>query len=269
MTNKGIIFTFISIALIAFSCSRVPKDILSEKKMRDILYDMQIAEAMVETNYEAYNTSEKRKDLYDGVFFKHKITQVQYDTALIWYGAHMDIYMSIYKLVQKEINENIALLGDIAPNPLSGEASSRDSIDIWILKRSFDFNPHLLFNVLSFDILPKAPYSSGSSYVLGMNTWGVSPENKLIVRIYAEHADTTISASNIIKGDGYMETVIKTVATKQIKRVYGYVFLNDYNVYYRSVYLNDIKLMKYNYGSKAATAPKADSTDSIPKVEIQ
>jgi hypothetical protein len=229
--------------------------------MKKVLYDMQIAEAMVETNYEEFGTGEKRLAVYDGVFAKHNISQALYDSSLIWYGSNMNLYMSIYKLVLKDVNENIALLGDIAPNPLSGEVSAKDSIDIWILKRSFNFNPQRLFNVLSFDLSPKVPYSSGSSYVFGMSVWGVPYDNKPVIKLYAAHSDTTISTSKTIDEDGYVEATVKTIVDKQVRRVYGYVFFNDRNLYYNSVYLNNIRLMKYNYGSKAATAPQ---TDSIP-----
>ncbi|MDR0575404.1 MAG: DUF4296 domain-containing protein, partial [Tannerella sp.] len=74
-------------------------------------------------------------------------------------------------------------------------------------------------------------------------------------------ADTIISVNKEITGDGYYEAVVRTVATKQVSRVYGYILANDSEALYHHIYLDDIQLMKYNYGSKALTAPQ---TDSIP-----
>jgi hypothetical protein len=246
----------------AASCSRVPDHIISEKKMRAVLYDMQLAEAMVETGYETYRTGDERQTVYDGVFAKHRITQAEYDSSLVWYGENMELYMRIYRLVLKDINDHIASMGDIKPNPLSGDVSAKDSIDIWIYNRSFTFKPEQVFNALTFDITPQKPYSSGSSYVFGMSVWGIAPnlKHKPKIRISAVHADTVISAGRDITGDGYYETVVSTVATKQVKRVYGHIIINDSEASpYHRIYVDDIRLMKYNYGSKALTAPQADT----------
>jgi hypothetical protein len=239
--------------------------------MQAVLYDMQIAEAIVETNYESYKTSDERQTVYDAVFAKHHITQAEYDSSLVWYGENMDLYMRIYKLVLKDINVHIASMGDIRPNPLSGEFSAKDSIDIWIYNRSFTFGKERIFNTLTFDIEPQKPYSSGSSYVLGLSVWGVSPhlKHKPKISINAMHNDTIISANKDITGDGYYETVLKTVATKQVKRIYGYIMMNNTDASYHRIYIDDIQLLKYNYGSHALTAPKTDTIPSQPELQTE
>ena len=42
--------------------------------------------------------------------------------------------------------------------------------------------------------------------------------------------------------------ILKTVPTKQVKRVYGYIFMNNADSSYYKVYLDSLNLMKYNYG---------------------
>jgi hypothetical protein len=228
---------------------------------------MQIAEALVETNNESYKTSYERQTVYDAVFAKHNIAQAEYDSSLIWYGEHMDLYMRIYRMVLKDVNENIALIGDIKPNPLSGDVSAKDSVDVWIYSRHHTFRPEQgTFQMLSFDISPQQPYSSGSSYVFGFSVWGVSPmlKQKPEIRLSAMQEDTIITVRNEITENGYYETVLKTVATKQVKRVYGYITIKDTTARFHRIYIDKINLMKYNYGSKALTAPQ---TDSIPPVQ--
>lgn len=265
MTNRLRIYAILVLICVAASCNRVPKHIISEKKMRSVLYDMQIAEAIVETDNDSYKTSDARQTVYDAVFAKHDITQAEYDSSLIWYGKHMDIYMRIYEMVLKDVNNNIALMGDIKPNPLSGEVSAKDSIDVWIYNRYHTFRAEQgILNMLTFDISPQSPYSSGSSYVFGFSVWGISDmKYKPRIHLNALQADTIISVSNEITKDGYYETVLRTVATKQVKRVYGYIMIQDTAASYNRIYMDDIKLMKYNYGSKAITAPKADTIPSV------
>ena len=80
MTSKIHLFCILTFICLAVSCSRVPKHIISERKMRVVLYDMQMAEAMVETKQSDYPTFEDRQALFDGVFSKHQITQADYDS---------------------------------------------------------------------------------------------------------------------------------------------------------------------------------------------
>ena len=270
MTSELRIYGILILVCLAASCSRVPKHIISEKQMRVVLYDMQLAEAFVETNNESYRTSDERLSVYDAVFAKHNITQAEYDSSLIWYGKNMDIYMSVYNMVLKDVNESIAALGDIKPNPLSGDISAKDSVDVWIYNRSYTFKPERVFNALTFDIAPETPYSSGSSYVLSLSAWGIPAglKNKPRISISAVHTDTIISVNKEIAEDGLHEIVLRTVATKRVARVYGHIMVNDAEGLYHRIYLDDIRLMKYNYGSKALTAPQSDSIPALTEAEM-
>ena len=262
MKSRFRIYGVLLILCAVASCSRVPKHILSEKKFRSVLYDMLIAEAIVETQNINYRTDNEKQVVFDAVFAKHRITEAEYDSTLIWYGKNMDLYMAIYRLVLRDVNASIASLGEIKPNPLSGDFSARDSIDIWIFHRNSIIKPERAFNTLTFDIAPEIPYSSGSSYVFGLSIWGIPPglKHKPKIHISAVQADTIISVNQEITGDGYYETVVRTVATKQILRVYGYILMNETEASYHRIYLNDIRLMKYNYDSKALTAPQDDES---------
>ena len=265
MTNRLRIFVIILFTFIAVSCSRVPKHIISEKNMRAVLYDMHIAEALVETEYGSYRTSDDRQNLYDAVFKKHNITQAEYDSSLVWYGKNIDLYMGVYNLVIKDVISSADALGEIMPDVLPGDMSSKDSLEIWMYNRSYIFKQKNVFNTLLFDISPQSPYSSGSSFVLGMKVWGLPSDLKHRPKIHisAVHADTIISVNNELDSDGYYETTLKTIATKQVIRVYGYVTVNNADASYHRIYIDDINLMKYNYGSKALIDSQADTLSVI------
>ena len=230
----------------AASCSKVPKHILSERKMRVVLYDMQIAEAMVETMPQSFTTFDEKEAVFNAVFAKHQITQAAYDSSLIWYGKHMDLYMGIYRLVLKDVNASIALLDNIQPNAISGEFMDGDSIDIWIFQRNKLFVPQHVFNALSFDIEPQQSYSSGSSYVFQLSVWGIPPvlKYKPKIHISAIQKDTIINVYKEISGDGFYEAVVHTIDSLDVQRIYGSVYLNDIETVYHRIYLNDIRLLK-------------------------
>jgi len=245
MTNRLRIYCILTLICLAASCSRVPKHILSERKMRVVLYDMLLAEAMIET-MPTFNTNDERSMVYDAVFTKHRITQAEYDSSLVWYGKNMDLYMAIYILVQKDINAALTAMGDIKSNTLSGNVLDGDSIDIWISKRSDVFTPNRVFNTLLFDIVPQNPFAPGSYYELRLSVWGILPvlKHKPKIHLSAVQADTIISVNKEITGDGYYEAVVQTVDTLEVMRIYGYVLMNVGDDFYHRIYLNDIRLMK-------------------------
>jgi len=207
---------------------------------------MLIAEAMVEIKSDSFPTNKDRQMVFDAVFTKHRITQADYDSSLIWYGKHIDLYIAICKLVQKDVNEKYAALGEIKPNPLSGDISSQDSIDIWIFKRFKIFKPKSVSNILTFDIMPQNPYSSGSSYFFSLSASGILADmkHKPVINLSIEQTDTIISLRQEITHDGAYEAALTPVTDKSVIRIYGYIFMNNAEASYHRIYLNDIRLMK-------------------------
>jgi hypothetical protein len=215
--------------------------------MRKVLYDMQLAESLVEVEYDKYRTNEERQKLYDAVFAKYDITQAKYDSSLVWYGKNMDKYMNIYKAVLKDIEANIASMEDVKQDALSGDISLQDSLDLWIQKEGFTFKPTPAFNQLVFDIKPQTPYISGNSYVIEFNVWGVSSriQEKPRLKLSAVQQDTIVYFDSEISDDGKKMFTLKTIDSLQVNRIFGYIFMNNAKPAHQ-VYIDDIKLMKYN-----------------------
>ncbi len=231
------------------ACSKVPKGILSEKDMQKVLTDMMIAEAMTSTNYQQYREDTTKLALYQSVFRKYDITQAQYDSSLVWYGRNLDMYVKLYERVSVDLDKRIAALGDIQAD--AGPSSNRDSVDIWPRRNSFVMEPSALFNGVVFDIKPESNYASGSSFVLGVRFWGLKKELKFKpeLRLSAEQRDTVISVTKEISRDGYYEAVLKTLPTRQVRRVFGSIRLDNMDSTYYKVYVDSLSLMRYNYGT--------------------
>ena len=229
------------------ACSKVPDGILSEKKMQLVLKDMMVAESMIGVDYEHYKTDTMKVALYESVFRKHGIDQALYDSSLIWYGRNLDIYIKVYDRVVADLNREINDMGDVQAD--AAPVSNNDSIDIWPRRRFMTFKPQAIFNGVTFDIRPDRPYSSGSSFVLGLRVWGLDQQMKPHpkVRMQADLGDTTVIVNHTIARDGYQEIRLRTVATKRIKRVYGFIRLDNADARYGKIYVDSLNLMKYNY----------------------
>lgn len=238
------------------ACSKVPDDILSEKEMQKVMKDMLLAEAIIGSDYKTYKENDHKEALYESVFRKYAISQAEYDSSLVWYGKNLDIYMKVYDRVMADLGSDITALGDVQAD--AGPVSNRDSVNIWPRRSYLTLQPKALFNGVTFDIRPEVNYSSGSSFVLSMRVWGLTPSMRFMpeIRMSADQGDTTITVNNKITGDGVYETVLKTLPTKQVKRVYGYIRMDNKDTSYYKVYIDSLRLMKYNYGSGGLTLPK-------------
>lgn len=248
------------IGILVAGCSKVPDGILSEKQMQAVQVDMQLAQAMVNMNTKAFPDNATKEALYQSIFRKHHITQAVYDSSLVWYGRNLDIYMKVYERVLKDLDERQKALGDIQAD--AAPASRQDSVNIWPRRTYLVLEPEALFNGVTFDIQPEINYSSGSSFVLGMDVWGMNKRMhfKPEIRLSVDQGDTTLTVYEQIVRDGYHETVLKSIPTKKVKRVYGYIRLNNVDsLSYYKIYLDSLNLMRYNYKWSQ------DTTDSIPK----
>ena len=57
------------------------------------MYDMYIAEALIENDYQKFDLPEKKEALIDQVLEKHKISEARWDTSLSWYSDNIDQYI--------------------------------------------------------------------------------------------------------------------------------------------------------------------------------
>jgi hypothetical protein len=248
------------------SCSKVPNGVLPEKKMKDVLIDMHLAENLINTNYHSYPDSASRVALYEGVFRKHKITQAVYDSSLVWYGRNLDLLMQIYDLALNDINEQIRALGDVQAS--AAPSVNQDSVNIWPRRDYLTLYPGALFNGTVFDVEPENEYLPGSTFVLVMRVWGISPQMRHTpeVRIAAELADTTFVTNEKITREGHHEIILRTPATKRPQRVYGYIRMDHGETGYYKIYIDSLRLMRYNYGSRTLRQQPADLTDAADSI---
>lgn len=247
LNNPRIYRLAVVIALLLTACSKVPDGILSEKRMQGVLKDMLLAESMTNIDYSKYKSDTMKVALFESVFRKHGITRADYDSSLMWYGRNLDIFMKVYDRTLKDINNSITALGDVQAD--AAPVTNQDSVNIWPRRSYTTFYPSSPFNAIVFNVNPESAYSSGSSFVLGMNIWGLDRKGlaKPELRLCADQFDTTVVVNKSILGDGYHSLTLKTIPTKRVKRVYGYIRYENRDSSYFKVYVDSLSLMKYNY----------------------
>ena len=70
------------------------------------MYDMYIAESIIDHDYKNFNLPEKKEALINQVLDKHKISEARWDTSLSWYSDNIDQYLQINDSVKSRLERN-------------------------------------------------------------------------------------------------------------------------------------------------------------------
>ena len=80
-----------------------PRGVLSNREMRDVLYDLHRADGAIEVAGYTYRQSAEVSGFYKNVLDNHGITQAQFDSSLVWYTDNPQIFNKIYPKVLERL----------------------------------------------------------------------------------------------------------------------------------------------------------------------
>lgn len=123
--NKKVLFSLVFLIMSFYACEEKgftkPKQLIGEKEMVDILYDIHIAQAMAE-NYQASSVdtviSYTSDDFYQAVLDKYELQDSVLAKSIIYYSSRPKIYEKIYEkviekiMIQQENMENMTIAGE-------------------------------------------------------------------------------------------------------------------------------------------------------------
>lgn len=86
-----------------------PKGILHSWEMRDIMVDLHKTDALLQVSGLQFGHNDVADIYYAEVLEKHGVTQAQFDSSLVWYTAHPQLFDKIYpKVLAKLEAERVA-----------------------------------------------------------------------------------------------------------------------------------------------------------------
>ena len=112
------------LALSVLACGRTPGGVISTSKMADLIVDLQLAEAYIESHGAEFGNDSTKLVLKQSIFKKHGITQQEYDSSLVWYAHNMEEYNRAYdKAVKKLKNryDKLDVTGNEGPSEMIAE----------------------------------------------------------------------------------------------------------------------------------------------------
>ncbi len=241
------------LALSLVSCDKTPHGVLSVNDMADLIVDLQLADAYIDTHAAEYATDSSKLVLKQSVFKKHGITSQDYDSSMVWYAHNMEDYTKAHDkavaILQKRYDKIKTGGNDMpeemiaGPNGVQG-VPSRDAIprnklalkshkqastdtkadttDLWQGPRSYMLTQGSQRGFITFDIQPDANKKRGDRYQLAYNLNRGGNEFKVSLNIdYTDGGTAQITRST--NSDGWVAIDVQSDTARQVRRIYGYV----------------------------------------------
>mgnify|MGYP002738675635 CR=1 FL=1 len=231
MNNRIKFLFFFIVAATVFSCQNRPKEVLPRKKMENLMYDMYIAEAIIDNDYHEFAQPEKKEALIDQVLRKHKISEARWDTSLSWYSDNIELYLQINDSVKARLERNKNAVEEASMQLRASETEdviqSPDYIPPNFRIASLGCDRGFKFTLDSLQLVDR--FLENDTIFFRFKTLGISPLDtyslKSVLRI--NYADTTIyEASQLIENKLYTFPVLKIINQDTIQSLDGFVNLS-------------------------------------------
>lgn len=218
----------LAITVSATSCRHTPEGVLEQEEMAQLMADIHMGEALVDFNYSTYPNDSTRKMLKQSIYAAHKVTAEEVDTSFVWYGNHIEDYITVYDRTIEIIQERQRNLASAGSMQIS---VAGDSVQVWGGPQRLVVHKHMPSRIIGFNLTPDSTWQKGDIYTLKykpINSQAKAASRLLIdysngTTVYVEDPETRQSTSNVLK--------IQVDSTLTPLRVYGYIsFIPDENV---------------------------------------
>ena len=209
------------------ACDNRPFHVLSDKKMEAVLYDVYIAQTIMDNNRALFSDSARKADLLNAVLQKHKIDKAVFDSSLVWYSDNLDKYIKVNEKVMERYTKMTEKLRTQQTENPEMQIAEVPSIHYPVNNTAFFLRKvNLPQNVYTFraDTTLK---ESGGVYNLRFNVLGLPAKIRPVVTFCVQGQDTTIVRRDSLRGNGFFTMTIGAYPVKQVNRIYGSIHFSE------------------------------------------
>ncbi len=251
MKRNCLIYILFTITLLLASCRSQPDYVIDKERMVDLMIDVHKTEAVINLNYSSYPTDEKKRALRKAVYMRHNVSEAEFDSSMIWYGHHLDVYMEIYDEVikrLKEEDEEIKKL--IAEENVQVLTLEGDTVDIWKDERWHIFNPNKGENIWAFSIDKDENFKRRDHFTLRLHTLNTpSTGEPITLYLAARHSNQLIHYNSATIQEGWNTIKVQSDSINNLSEVYGYIAMPP-RKHPHIMYIDSIELIRiHNHSS--------------------
>ena len=230
---------FFLMMVVLTGCSNRPKDIIDEKKMVEIMADLQIAEAYERNGKAPDNINGSNRELLGrGVLIAHGVTVEEMDSTLAWYGRNMDEYAKLYKKVDERLSKMQLKYARAAGESENGGPST----DLWPYGRHLVLDRNQMTDGLVVTI-PVPDMASGDKLTWKLRTQGLTSRRMILGVDYEDGRSEIVDNTN--NGiDAWMETSLQTDTLRTVSRIFAILNAEHSN---QRAFIDRIQLLHYPF----------------------
>lgn len=231
MDNRFKYLFLLILTTMVFSCQNRPSEVLTRKRMENVMYDMYIAEAIIDNDYQKFSSPEDKEALINQVLEKHKISEARWDTSLSWYSDKIDLYLQINDSVKSRLQRNQKtldiLISERDSKEYKEEMKSADYIPPHFRIAGLGCNRGFKFKLDSMQLADR--FIDDDSIKFSFKTLGIYPKDtySLKAMLRAEYSDTIIYEGQELEENGlYCFNVSKQIEQDTIVSLDGFINLS-------------------------------------------
>lgn len=211
------------------------------------MYDMYVAEAIIDNDYQEYAKPEKKEALINEVLKKHKISEARWDTSLSWYSDKIDVYLQLNDSVKARLSRDQATIETLITqqNNREGidEIKPADYIPSQVRISLSDFERGFNFSLDSIQSNERF-INNSDSILFSFKIIGISQFDKYSLKSYLRlnYSDSTIFITeNLTQNKLYELPIDNSIDTLRISSIDGFIYLNG-KLPHTPIQIYDIKL---------------------------
>ncbi len=219
------------LAVVVYSCQNRPSEVLSRKKMEKVMYDMYIAEAIIEDDYNKFAENQNKEALIDQIFKKHRISEARWDTSLAWYSDNIDIYIQINDSVKSRLQRSQEvtkkLIAQLAEENNEFDVKPADYIPPHFCIASLGCDRGFKFALDSLQLMEK--FDDIDTLQFRFKVLGVFPLDSYFLKtvLRVEYSDTTVyQSSKLEENKAYKFSIPIHIEQDTIVSLNGFVNLS-------------------------------------------
>lgn len=248
--NKRISWTLLlSAALLAGCGKQIPEDVIQPDKMENILYDYHLTTAM--SGDISYNENYKKEALRKFVYEKHRITQAEFDSSMVWYTRHTEnlaiIYTNLGKRFRKDKEDVKRLLAMRENKPSMSQPG--DTVDVWYNKTLYWLADAPLTDKVTFEIPSDSNFKAKDAFVWSMDYIFLSNRKQQVTMGFNVLFDNDSVVGKIaqVTASGTQSLFIKPDSAYEIKSINGFIYLEGKDsIKAPGVIIDKISLTRYH-----------------------
>ena len=184
--------------LVACSPS-LPSGILDEDDMTDVLVDFHLAQGMAEAQSE--NTDIARYNYIQAIFRKHRITEAEFDSSMIYWSGRAEDFAEIYDNVVTRVQAQAERMGlELSSNQdqFASLTNEGDTANIWLGKDFACIVANPVQCIYSFTMKADTTFKAGDSFIWRFKTQfvGRSMNNEAIALLNFYYDNDTVCCIN-------------------------------------------------------------------------